>query len=58
MVFLRPAIRDIRNSTIKMKNKILAIPAALAAIPANPKMPAMMATTRNMMVQRNIVKKV
>ena len=38
-----------------MKNKIFAIEAAPAAIPKNPKNPAIMAITRKMTVQRNIV---
>lgn len=37
-----------------MKNKTLAIPAALAAIPVNPNRPAMIAITKNINVQRNI----
>jgi hypothetical protein len=50
----RPAISDIRNNTIKMKNKILAIEAALAAMPKNPKIPATMAIIRKITAQRNI----
>ena len=42
------------KSTRKIKNKILAIPAAPAAIPPNPKMAAMIATTKKITVQRNI----
>jgi hypothetical protein len=38
-----------------MKNRILAMEAAPTAIPVKPKMAAMMATTRNMTVQRSIV---
>ena len=45
---------DIRNKTIKMKNRILAMEAAPAAIPPKPKMAAIIATTRNMTVQRSI----
>lgn len=37
-----------------MKNKILAMEAAPAAIPPNPKIAAMIATTRNITVHRNI----
>ena len=48
-------IRDNTNRIRKIKNKILAIPAAPAAIPPNPKMAATMATTRKITVQRNIV---
>jgi hypothetical protein len=36
------------------QNKNLAIPAAPAAIPPNPKIAAMIAITRNITVQRNI----
>jgi len=49
-----PAINESRNSTIKMKNKILAMEAAPAAIPKKPKIPAMIAITRKITVQRNI----
>jgi hypothetical protein len=45
---------DKRNNTINIKNKILAIPAAPAAMPPNPKMAAIIATIRNITVQRNI----
>ncbi len=38
-----------------MKNKILAILAAPAAIPPNPKIAAIMANITNVTVQRNIV---
>lgn len=38
-----------------MKNRIFAIEAAPAAIPPNPKTAAMMATIRNVTVQRNIM---
>jgi len=44
------------NNTKKIKNKILAIPAAPAAIPPKPKIAAMMATIKKITVQRNIVK--
>ena len=50
-----PEMREIRNSTIKMKNNTLAIPAALAAIPPNPNIAAMIATTRKIIVQRNMI---
>jgi hypothetical protein len=49
-----PMIREITNKMMKITNKILAIPAAPAAIPPNPKMAAMIATTKNITVQRNI----
>ena len=42
------------NSTKKIKNKILAILAAPAAMPPKPKMAAMMATIKKITVQRNI----
>jgi len=49
-----PAIRDNTNNTMKMKNRILAIEAAPAAIPPNPKIAAIIAMTRKIIVQRNI----
>ena len=49
-----PPINDRRNSTIKIKKMILAIPAAPAAIPPKPKIAAIMAMIRNTIVQRNI----
>ena len=49
-----PKIRDNKNRTIKMKNKIFAIEAAPDAIPPKPNTAAIMATTKNMTVQRNI----
>ncbi len=51
---LPPAISVIRNNTIKIKNSILAIPAAPAAIPVKPKRPATIATTKKINVQRNM----
>ena len=39
-----------------MKNRILAMEAAPAAIPVKPKMAAIIATTRNITVQRSIEK--
>jgi hypothetical protein len=50
-----PKISDKRNSTIKIKNRIFATDAAPAAIPPNPNTAAMIATIRNMTVQRNII---
>ncbi|MCW3081723.1 MAG: hypothetical protein JWR87_3153 [Segetibacter sp.] len=50
-----PATREIRNSTIKIKNSTLAILAAPAAIPPKPNIAAIIATTRNITVQRNII---
>ncbi len=49
-----PLISERRNRTIKIKNSTLAIPAALAAMPPNPKIAAMIATTKKIIVQRNI----
>ncbi len=51
-----PVIKEIKNRTIKIKNKTLAIPAALAAIPPNPNIAAMIATTKKITVQRSITK--
>jgi hypothetical protein len=50
----RPKISDRTNKTRNIKNKILAIPAAPAATPPNPKIAAMIATIRKITVQRNI----
>jgi hypothetical protein len=47
-------MRDNRNSTRKIKNRILAIEAAPDAIPPKPKIAAIIATTRKITVQRNI----
>ena len=55
-VVLLPNKRLNTNNTKKIKNKILAIPAAPAAIPPKPKIAAMIATIKKMTVQRNIVK--
>jgi hypothetical protein len=49
-----PLIRERMNRIIKTKNKILAMPAAPAAIPPNPKIAAIIATIRKITVQRNI----
>ncbi len=43
------------NNTINTKNRILAILAAPAAIPPNPKIPAIMANMIKATVQRNIM---
>ncbi len=51
---LFPKMMDNKNRTRKMKNNILAIEAAPAAIPPKPNTAAMMAITRNTTVQRNI----
>jgi hypothetical protein len=49
-----PKKSEIMNNTRKMKNKTLAMEAAPAAIPPNPKIAAMIATTRKITVQRSI----
>ena len=49
-----PAIKLSTNNTRKIKNRILAMPAAPAAIPPNPKIAAIIAITRKIIVQRNI----
>lgn len=53
-VDLLPKIRLSTKSTRKIKNKIFAILAAPEAIPPKPKMAAMMATIKKIIVQRNI----
>lgn len=42
-----PATSAIRNNTIKIKNRILAMDAAPAAIPVNPNTAATIATIKN-----------
>jgi hypothetical protein len=49
-----PRIKDNINRIIKIKNRTLAMPAAPAAIPPNPKIAAIIAITRKIIVQRNI----
>lgn len=51
-----PLIKESKNNTKKIKNKILAIPAAPAASPPNPSIAAIIAITRKVIVQRNIIK--
>lgn len=51
---LAPNMSESTNSTKKIKNRTLAIEAAPAAIPPNPKMAATIAIIRNVIVQRNI----
>ena len=46
---------DIIKSTRKIKKSTLAIDVAPAAIPPKPKIAAIMAITKKMIVQRNIV---
>lgn len=53
--FLLPKIRESTNNTKKIKNRILAILAAPAAIPPKPKIAATMARTTKISVQRNMV---
>lgn len=50
-----PNISDKTNNTRNIKNKILAMLAAPAAMPPNPKIAATIATIRNVIVQRNII---
>jgi hypothetical protein len=52
---LAPNTSDSTKSTKKIKNNTLAMEAAPAAIPPNPKMAATIAIIRNVTVQRNIV---
>ena len=47
-------IRDVRNRTRKITNRIWAIPAAAPAIPTNPSTPARMAMIKNTTVHCNI----
>lgn len=51
---LRPKRRDNTTSTRNIKKIIFAIDAAPAAIPVNPNIAAIIATTMKMIVQRNI----
>ena len=51
---LAPKTSDSTKSTKKIKNNTLAIEAAPAAIPPNPKIAATIAIIRNVTVQRNI----
>tara|TARA_R110002049_G_scaffold242357_1_gene416161 strand:+ start:5824 stop:6012 length:189 start_codon:yes stop_codon:yes gene_type:complete len=50
-----PFNKDATNNTRKTKNNILAIEAAPPAIPPNPNIPAIIAITINVIVQRNII---
>jgi hypothetical protein len=50
-----PKISVSTNKTTKMKNKTFAIDAAPALIPVKPNSPAMMATTKKIKAQRNIL---
>ena len=49
-----PKIKDNKNSTRKMKNRIFAIDVAPAAILPKPNTAAITAITRNIIDQRNI----
>ncbi len=50
----RPITRETTNKIKNKMKRILAMPAAPAAIPPNPKMAAIMATIKKITVQRNI----
>lgn len=50
----KPQMREIRNKTINMMNKIFAIETAPAAIPPKPKIAATIATMKNTNAQYNI----
>jgi hypothetical protein len=50
-----PASKEITNNTRKIKNRILAIDTAPAAMPPNPNTAAMMAIIKKINAQRNIV---
>jgi hypothetical protein len=50
-----PETNEIINKTKKTKNKILAIPAAPAAIPPKPNTAAIIATIKKITDQRNII---
>ncbi len=50
-----PVIKEITKRTKNIKNKILAILAAPAAIPPKPNIPATMARIIKVTVQRNII---
>lgn len=52
---LPPNIRNIINNTIKMKNRIFAIPVAAPAIPPKPKAAAIIAIIKNTNAQPNII---
>jgi hypothetical protein len=51
---MSPVRNDIKNRTMKMKNKIFAMPAAAAAMPKKPKTAAIRATMKKISAQRNI----
>ena len=49
-----PSRRKAKKSTIKTKNRVLAIPEAAEAIPPKPKSPATIAMIRKITAQRSI----
>ena len=51
---LRPKISDSRNSTIKTKNKIFAMPTAVPAMPPKPRAAAINAIIKKVRDQLNI----
>jgi hypothetical protein len=53
--FIRLAIKLKANKTIKTKNRILAIPAALAAIPPKPNAAAINAKTKKLSAHDNMM---
>src|SRR5579862_4545408 len=53
-VLSKPLIRETKNSTRKMKKRILAIPIAPAAMPPNPNTAAMTAIMKNTAAQYNM----
>lgn len=48
-------ISEITKRARKTKKKILAIPTAAPAMPPNPSIAAMIATTKNVILQRNMI---
>jgi len=49
-------MREIRNRMRKTTKRIFAIPAAVPAIPANPRTPAIIATIKNTIAHESMVK--
>jgi len=52
---LRPVISETRNRMRKTTKRIFAIPAAVPAIPAKPRTPAMIATIKNAIAHETMV---